>query len=62
MRHHFDEKVYSKRSQVETVNSMIKRKMGDTVCGRTEASRHKEVLFRCIAHDIGRLIDVRETA
>jgi hypothetical protein len=25
--------------------------------GRSEASKHKEVLFRCIAHNIRRLMD-----
>jgi len=41
-------------SQVETANSMVKRKMGDTVYGRSEEARHKEILFRCIAHNIRR--------
>jgi transposase len=61
MKFFFDETIYNKRSQVETVNSMIKRKMGDTVNGRTEGSRHKEILFRCIAHNIRRLMDVKQS-
>jgi transposase len=59
MKFFFDKEVYNKRSQAETVNSMVKRKMGDTVNGRTEESRHKEILFRCIAHNIRRLMDVK---
>ena len=57
MKFFFDKDVYDQRCQVETVNSMIKRKMGDTVYGKTELSRHKEVLFRCIAHNIRRFMD-----
>ena len=54
----FDKTAYNRRPLVETVNSMIKRKMGDVVYGKNEASRHKEVLFRCIAHNIRRLMDL----
>jgi transposase len=57
MKFAFDKEEYNKRSQVETVNSMVKRKMGDTVYGRSEQTRHKEVLFRCVAHNIRRLND-----
>jgi len=57
MKFFFNKEAYDRRSQVETVNSMVKRKMGDTVYGRSEASRHKEILFRCIAHNIRRLAD-----
>jgi len=58
MKFFFDKEVYDLRSQVETVNSMIKRKMSDTVYGRSEHTRHKEVLLRCIAHNARRLMDV----
>jgi Transposase DDE domain. len=57
MKFFFDKDVYDQRCQVETVNSMIKRKMGDTVYGKTELSRHKEILLRCIAHNIRRFMD-----
>ena len=57
MKFFFNERIYGRRALVETVNSMIKRKMGDTVYGRTESSRHKEVLFKCIAHNIRRMMD-----
>jgi exosome complex RNA-binding protein Csl4 len=59
MKHHFSREVYSRRSLVETVNSMVKRKMGDVVYGKSETSRHKEVLFRCLAHNLRRLIDLK---
>jgi len=44
-------KVYHKRSLVETVNSMIKRVLGDVLSGRSEETRHSETMFRCIAHN-----------
>ena|GEM_PF-4083549 len=52
-----DTEVYGRRALVETVNSKVKRKMGDVVYGRTETSRRMEVLLRCVAHDIRRLMD-----
>ena len=57
MKFFFDKEKYNMRSIVETVNSMVKRKMSDTVYGRTEHTRHKEVLLRCIAHNARRLMD-----
>ena len=53
----FDEDQHSYRSLVETVNSMIKRKMGDTVFGKTESSIAREMKFACIAHNVRLLID-----
>jgi len=61
MRTGFDRAVYNSISQVETVNSMVKRKTGDVVYGRTEAARHREVLFKCIAHNIRRLMDLKHS-
>lgn len=55
MFHDFPKEKYNRRCLVETVNSMIKRKMGDTVYGKTEHSMCMEVLFRCIAHNFRRL-------
>jgi transposase len=51
-------KKYNLRAMSETANSMVKRKMGDTVYGRSELSRRKEVLFRCAAHNFRRLLDL----
>ena len=53
----FDADTYAFRSLVETVNSMVKRKMGDTVYGKTLASMAREIKFACIAHNIRLLID-----
>jgi len=51
-------KVYGRRSLAETVNSMIKRKSGDAVYGRNGRTRHTEVVCRCIAHNIRRIMDL----
>jgi len=37
----FDRAVYNSRSQVEATDSMVKRKAGDVVYGRTKAARHR---------------------
>jgi len=52
MRSSFPKEIYSKRCLIETVNSMIKRRMSDTVYGHSDGSRHKEVMCRCIAHNM----------
>jgi len=55
-------RTYRKRSMAETVNSMIKRKMGGNVSGHTDQSRHKETMCRCIAHNVMRALDKGVTA
>jgi hypothetical protein len=57
-----ESKTYRRRSLAETVNSMIKRKMGGNVSGHTDQSRHKETMYRCIAHNIMRALDKGVTA
>ena len=52
-------RAYKRRSQVETVNSMIKRKMGGAVRCRSEFTRRIEISFRCIAHNLNRLIALK---
>jgi len=52
MKFFFDPVTYKRRLIVESVNSMIKRKMGDVVYGRTQWSRRVEILCRCISHNI----------
>lgn len=42
---------YNMRAISETVNSMVKRVLGEAVDGRNEGSRHSELMFRCIAHN-----------
>lgn len=53
----FDSGTYVLRSLVETVNSMIKRKMGEIVFGKTLAGMTREIKFACIAHNVRLLID-----
>ena len=52
-----DKTVYALRCLVETVNSMVKRTMGDIVYGKTLASMAREIRFACIAHNVRLLID-----
>ena len=52
-----DKAAYALRCLVETVNSMVKRKMGDVVYGKTLASMAREIKFACIAHNTRLLID-----
>ncbi len=47
-----DLSVYRFRSIVETVNSMLKRKMGETVYGKTMESVSKEIRFTALAHNL----------
>jgi hypothetical protein len=56
MFHDFDKAVFALRCLVETVNSMVKRKMGDLVYGKTLASMAREIRFACIAHNVRLLI------
>ena len=48
----FDQDSYRQRPQVETVISMIKRNLGDTLFGRSEQSRNSEMLLLAITHNI----------
>jgi transposase len=59
MKFFFDREVYNQRSQAETVNSMVKRKMGDTVNSRTDHTSKVEVMLRAIAHNLRRLLELR---
>ena len=45
-------KRYGQRSQVETVNSMMKRNLGDHLRARTPEGRRKEQMLRAITHNI----------
>ena len=42
---------YNMRAIVETVNSMMKRVLGEVLRGRSEETRHSEAMLRCIAHN-----------
>ena len=43
--------IYRRRSISETVNSMLKRVLGEVLSGRTEETRRSETMLRCIAHN-----------
>ena len=45
-------KVYGKRSQVETVISMLKRNLGAALRARSEPSRRRDLLLRVLTHNI----------
>lgn len=47
---------YHKRSNVETTFSMVKRKFGDSLRGKTTTSQDNEVLTKLIAHNLCRLV------
>lgn len=53
-------KKYGQRSQAETVNSMLKRNMGDALRARTEKGRREEQLLRVLTHNIALLCDYVE--
>jgi len=50
-----DKKVYSQRSQSETVNSMLKRNYGSALRSRTPERRKQEMLLRVLTHNIALL-------
>lgn len=52
-----DLSVYRFRSIVETVNSMLKRKMGETVYGKTMESVSKEIRFTALAHNLRLILE-----
>jgi hypothetical protein len=45
-------KPYGKRAQAETVNSMMKRNLGDHLRAKTPEGRRKEQMLRAITHNI----------
>lgn len=50
-------KKYGQRAQVETVNSMLKRNLGDSLRARSPKARRNEQLLRVIAHNLALLCD-----
>jgi len=47
-----DAKLYAQRSQSETVNSMMKRNLGDALRSILDPRREKEMLLRALTHDL----------
>ncbi len=54
MRSGYDLDLYRQRNKVETVNSVIKRKMGDCVRARTVSNQNREILFMVMVYNIDR--------
>jgi hypothetical protein len=50
-------KKYSQRAQVETVNSMLKRNLGDSLRAKSPRARREEQLLRVLTHNIALLCD-----
>jgi IS5 family transposase len=53
-------KKYGQRAQAETVNSMLKRNLGDSLRARSPKARRDEQLLRVIAHNLALLCDAIE--
>jgi hypothetical protein len=53
-------KPYGQRSQAETVNSMMKRNLGDHLRARTPEGRRKEQMLRVITHNLMLLLSREE--
>ena len=47
-----DKATHGQRWQVETVNSMIKRNLGSALRATTARRRSRELLLRCIVHNL----------
>lgn len=56
LKRYFPKKKYHQRSKSETIFSVIKRKMGDALYSVKFHSRKIELLMRCIAYNLDRLI------
>src|SRR5689334_1729840 len=59
MRQRFDKKKYGQRWQTETVNSMIKRRLGSALRARGYWSQCREIILRVITHNVMIVIRVR---
>ena len=53
-------KTYGQRAQAETVNSMLKRNLGDALRSRSPRARRNEQLLRVLTHNIALLCDEME--
>ena len=59
MKRRFDKKKYGQRWQVETVNSMIKRRLGSALRARSYWSQCREIILRVVTHNVMIVIRVR---
>ena len=58
MKTRFNTRAYRRRSQVETVMSMLKRNLGDCLRGRTYQSRRRDMLLMVLTHNIAILFAI----
>jgi Transposase DDE domain len=59
MKQRFDKAKYGQRWQTETVNSMIKRRLGSALRARSYWSQCREIILRVITHNVMIVIRVR---
>ena len=59
MKQRFNKKKYGQRWQVETVNSMIKRRLGSALRARSYWSQCREIILRGITHNVMIVIRVK---
>ena len=58
MRTGYSKEQYHQRNMVETANSVIKQKMGDSVMVRRCLYQNREVFFKVIAYNIERRLKI----
>lgn len=56
LRNGYSKKKYHQRSKVETINFVMKRLFGEVVVAKKWMMQKKEMLFKCLAYNIRRLV------
>lgn len=59
LRKRFPKRKYHQRSKVETVNFVMKRLFGAVIYAKRWMMQKKELLFKCLAYNIHRLVKLR---
>jgi Transposase DDE domain/Transposase domain (DUF772) len=59
MKQRFDKEKYGQRWQTETVNSMIKRRLGSALRARSYWSQCREIILRVVTHNVMIVIRIR---
>jgi hypothetical protein len=59
MKRRFDKRKYGQRWQTETVNSMVKRRLGSALRARSYWSQCREIILRIVTHNVMIVIRVR---
>jgi hypothetical protein len=58
MKRGYDKKTYSQRVKVETVNSVVKRKMGENIYSKKVSTQNRELELRYIAYNAKRVVNI----